>query len=510
MIIYPSSNQAVTSPESGLKRLLSMSKVVSLANTTPQPTVAPVKPVNKTVNPVPSTSKQVATGSALRVLLPKPICNSKSKPLVVSPSSSKRKLPESSLKSVPSVSKVVSLAAPVKPMTSKRVTTRVEIMLLPTAKNLMPVHTKFTFARNKRDDFCVFAVQEPILSFFCVCCSPKIKLLNQNFFVEHIEREHFKASIAHILCNSCQDPVDRKDFEFHMRMRHYQDDDASFNLLSLDDDFERKSWIPKFSLTLRLLDYGLEKQCFINVVPSSNRWNYFCQICKMELHWLKNLILHIAQTHLFLMGQIVCEECDEILSTNLLPHHIFAEHRKYVELVFKVRLEQKPETTRITETHFKAKVVTQQPKPSIQSTPNFTFSYDVDLGNDHCVIVKSTNIPNSFSCTLCQISFEECFELIDHIETSHIHDKISYSICEKCCSVLNSLFEFAGHVTTLHTKESQTHEFQFKLISLKTSVLEDIEEGLTMRDMLTPSPPPSSYINDAESDLKLLESVIFD
>lgn len=135
-------------------------------------------------------------------------------------------------------------------------------------------------------------------------------------------------------------------------------------------------------------------------------------------------------------------------------------------------------------------IVVGEPNPKKTKTVDHSFelTYDIDSENDHCVIAKFNDASHSFSCTLCQIVYRELADLEDHIETSHIHDKISYSICEKCCTVLGSLHELTGHILTLHAQDSKTLCFQFKLISMKTTVLEDIEEGLTMRDMLTPSP----------------------
>ncbi|KAL5288317.1 hypothetical protein ACFFRR_008880 [Megaselia abdita] len=128
-------------------------------------------------------------------------------------------------------------------------------------------------------------------------------------------------------------------------------------------------------------------------------------------------------------------------------------------------------------------------------TPPETFyclSYDIDSANDHCVMARFSQSSKSskylLCCKLCQVKFKELAHLRNHIETSHIHDKISYSICEKCCTVLNHMSDFTEHIRTLHSDICETSIFQFKLISMKTTVLEDVEEGLTMRDMLTPSP----------------------
>lgn len=126
--------------------------------------------------------------------------------------------------------------------------------------------------------------------------------------------------------------------------------------------------------------------------------------------------------------------------------------------------------------------------------PVFVLSYDIDSENDHCVIARSSVISDAFlCCRLCQVKFKLLSHLVMHIESSHIHDKISYCICEKCCTVLYSLEDLPRHIQTLHSETSKTGRFQFKLISMKTTVLEDIEEGLSMEELL---PPPANYQKD--------------
>lgn len=315
----------------------------------------------------------------------------------------------------------------------------------------------------------------------CSFCTNE-NLENFDQLKDHIGRWHTLQPIACSSCNICDkvEPID--DFEYHIIQKHLRDPSSwfCFKVMTIDETIEINNPKPCFSYSFEIC----RERFSILRVKSSEDWVYKCKEHEMVFSRLESLGEHIRINHKIHLVQLVCNTCGKEFDNILSCHsHVYISHKRNISIIFHINV------------CFSSRAQGKRLAPEAQDAickktkmeTKAEFAYDIDSQNDHCMILTGREEAN-YVCNLCQIDLVNCKKLVDHIESSHIHDKISYSICDVCCRVLNTVYEFPGHISLFHGGVYEKATYQFKLISMKTTVLEDIEDGLSMRDLLTPSP----------------------
>lgn len=357
-------------------------------------------------------------------------------------------------------------------------------------------HFKFTYTFKKSDN-CVIATSNEKTDYYCTYCVG-LRIKDYTQFKAHIESNHLKDEIAYSRCHTCMQMESIDEFEYHIMQNHLRDQTKSFcfSLMCLDKSVYLMKSRPCFFFNCLIKDNKREIQAC-----ASPSWKFICNDCK-QFRKISTLQSHLEEIHQMRLTKIACNKCGDILKALIdLPKHALSHHRYHVNIAFFMNFTDLSQGMSVQQGMIVQQETSVQHKnnndnqivkfstakrPRIDTTI-FTFSYDIDTTNDHCVVARyAPDSLNPLSCRLCQFKYIQLTHLEKHIESRHIHDKISYCICEKCCTVFDCLEEIPQHIQSIHSEIAKTHVFQFKLISLKTSVLEDVEEGLPMEELLPP------------------------